>query len=151
MLNPKKWDYIAYGDIKAGDKIKVITTGKTPNLATKTVTTATVGCASFDAWYVDNIRITSDPSNKDSHFMVEIYRRKPKTKPFDFPKNFGAIIQVAKSIDPESVGHRTIRGNGYFVLCQSGMWRNETGEGFNVNELVKFFTGFTLVSTGVTV
>jgi hypothetical protein len=150
MVNLQKWDFISFNDIKEGDEIKVITTGNRKNYTTKTVTRATVVSRGWNAWYgSDDFRITSDPETKSEGFTVEIYRRKPK--PFNFPTSFGSIIQVSKSIDPESVGHRAIRGNGYFVLNQSGMWRNESGEGFNVPELLKFFTGFKVISKGVEV
>jgi len=143
MVNLEKWEEIEYTDIRADDLIKMIREDGIRTFIYKSM------AVSFDEqhnwWVMDGKWYAS--AEEDYGYARTFYRRKPK--PFDFPTSFGSIIQVTKSIDPESVGHRTIRGNGYFVLNQSGMWRNESGEGYNVSELLKFFAGFKVISKGV--
>lgn len=149
MTDPTKWEPISYDDIKEGDRLKVITTADTANLRAKTVTHATVSHLVRNAWYCDNIRVISDPEDKDSIFTVEIYRRKPK--PFVFPEGFGAMIEGCRKSDagPHVINKCTSAEFQQFVRCQEGMWRNSKGNGFPEEEILDSFDHLVVLREGV--
>jgi hypothetical protein len=137
MVNLDKWEEIGYGDIEAGDRLRVIT-------RQGSVVNDTQGVAhnhTWNGWVAENaVKFLNHP---DYFKPVEggsrtIYRRKPK--PFTFPDNQLAVIKGVR------IGYDTVVI--WFAKTGSG-WVHQSGSEYTEDMIRQYFHNFTVEFEGV--
>ena len=86
MVNLEKWEEISFDDIRKGDRLKRITRHSD---GTKAVVSGKAHTLEGNMW-MSKHRFKLVDDSMDS----KLYRRKPKPKPFKFPKGVGAVINL---------------------------------------------------------
>lgn len=142
MVNLDKWEEINYEDVRAGDKIRVITTQGSVISDTKGVAFAFF---SYRGWISqDDVTLLSSPYRFKpiGGGYRTIYRRKHKVTAFTFPGRFGEVISGVGRVSGERSGFVHI-GRGRYL-------REGTNVEANVQHLVTYYRDFKLVREGVT-
>lgn len=142
MVNLDKWEEINYEDVRAGDKIRVITTQGSVISDTKGVAFAFF---SYRGWISqDDVTFLSSPDRFKpiGGGYRTIYRRKAKEKPFIFPGKFGEVVSGVGKISGKQYNFVNI-GRGRYL-------RDDSLASHGPDILPNYYTDFKLVREGLT-
>lgn len=139
MVNLKKWVEVEFEDINLGDELKIVRFffSVEGHDVKKVVSTGTTIRRSGGKWILDNgVWLNGLPPYPNTD--TKAYRRKERKVVYDFPHNFGAVI--------EGLDRKTDKAHRF--LWDGHDWSDGVNF-FDVTELKERWGSFVVLSKGV--